>query len=199
MARISKPPEIRKKEILDAAMRLFYEKGYEATSMADIAKELHVVQGLCYRYFASKQELFQTAMEQYVIESCRDFIPILHDQSLPLLDRLDTIYGIFRSTERKSEYHSFYHKPENENLHLQLSLKIGEYLSSHVEEELLLLCEKGALPIEHLGSLLDFITYGQVGVLLGPHSSHRKHQHGSNQDEIKHIRSYIATLIGMKE
>ncbi|MCW7999779.1 TetR family transcriptional regulator, partial [Clostridium sp. cpc1] len=37
MVRISKDPEVRKQEILEAAMKLFYMKGYEATSMADIA------------------------------------------------------------------------------------------------------------------------------------------------------------------
>ena len=33
MARISKPPEVRRQEILDTAMELFAEKGYEDTSM----------------------------------------------------------------------------------------------------------------------------------------------------------------------
>ena len=35
--RISKPPEERKQEIMDAAMRAFTEKGYEQTTMRDIA------------------------------------------------------------------------------------------------------------------------------------------------------------------
>ena len=35
--RIVKEPEERKQEILETAMRLFYEKGYEKTSIADIA------------------------------------------------------------------------------------------------------------------------------------------------------------------
>ena len=45
MPRISKPPEERRQEILDTAMRLFTERGYEETSMADIAREMDVVQG----------------------------------------------------------------------------------------------------------------------------------------------------------
>ena len=46
MARISKPPEVRRQEILDTAMELFAEKGYEDTSMADIARRMGGVQGL---------------------------------------------------------------------------------------------------------------------------------------------------------
>ena len=89
MARISKPPEVRRQEILDTAMELFAEKGYEDTSMADIARRMGVVQGLCYRYFDSKRVLFREAMEQYVRECCAAGLPIIHDRSRTIRQRLD--------------------------------------------------------------------------------------------------------------
>ena len=52
----------RKKEIIKAAMQLFSEKGYVQTSMRDIARTMGVSLGLCYRYFDSKQILFNTAI-----------------------------------------------------------------------------------------------------------------------------------------
>ena len=55
--RITKNPKVRKQEILDTALKLFGEKGYENTSIADIAKAIGVAQGLCYRYFPSKEAL----------------------------------------------------------------------------------------------------------------------------------------------
>ena len=91
MARISKPPEVRRQEILDTAMELFAEKGYEDTSMADIARRMGVVQGLCYRYFDSKRVLFQEAMEQYVKECCAAGLPIIHDRSRTIRQRLDAM------------------------------------------------------------------------------------------------------------
>ena len=66
--RITKEPEERKQEILDTAMRIFYEKGYEKTSITDIAKAIGVAQGLCYRYFPSKEALFDSAIDQYANE-----------------------------------------------------------------------------------------------------------------------------------
>ena len=45
-ARISKEPEVRRQEILDTALDVFMEKGYEAATMRDIAAAMHVALGL---------------------------------------------------------------------------------------------------------------------------------------------------------
>jgi len=45
-----------RERILEAALALFAEKGYEATTMRDIAKEAGASLGLAYRYYASKEE-----------------------------------------------------------------------------------------------------------------------------------------------
>ena len=63
--RITKEPEERRKEILNAAIKVFSEKGYEKTSITDIAKSIDIAQGLGYRYFSSKEELFDAALEEY--------------------------------------------------------------------------------------------------------------------------------------
>lgn len=65
MARIVKAPEDRKQEIVEAALDLFSKKGYDNTTIQNIAEKLHIAQGLCYRYFKSKQELFSAAADAY--------------------------------------------------------------------------------------------------------------------------------------
>ena len=45
-----------RERILGAALRLFAERGYEATTMRDVAREAGASLGLAYRYFASKEE-----------------------------------------------------------------------------------------------------------------------------------------------
>lgn len=47
----------RREEILQAAVRLFCERGYEGTTIREIANELGVAEGLLYHYFTSKSEL----------------------------------------------------------------------------------------------------------------------------------------------
>jgi len=46
-----------KKGILDAAAKIFSEKGYNATSMQDIADEVHLKKASLYHHFSSKQEI----------------------------------------------------------------------------------------------------------------------------------------------
>ena len=60
--RISKDPEVRKQEIINTAMGIFSEKGFEAVTMKDIAQAVGVAAGLCYHYFPNKQALYETAI-----------------------------------------------------------------------------------------------------------------------------------------
>lgn len=189
MERISKPPEIRKQEILDTAMRLFCEKGYEATSMADIAKELHVVQGLCYRYFPSKQALFDAAMQQYVEECSADFIQIIHDHSKTIQERMTIISALMADEEKTSRYHAFYHRPGNEALHEMLSIRMCKYMIPHVQQELEQLCRDGTIRVEKPELLTEFIMYGQLSLL--------QDQEEPYPVRLRQIRIYIEKLLGL--
>src|SRR5438874_12823115 len=51
--------EEAKSRILDAANRVFAEKGYHEATMDDIAKRLGVSKGASYLYFSSKEDLFE--------------------------------------------------------------------------------------------------------------------------------------------
>jgi AcrR family transcriptional regulator len=55
--------ETQRAKILDAARRVFAHKGKAAT-MADVATEAAISQGLAYRYFANKEAIFQALVEQ---------------------------------------------------------------------------------------------------------------------------------------
>jgi AcrR family transcriptional regulator len=52
--------EERRKSILDVALKLFANKGYESTSIAQIAKEAGISKGLIYTYFESKEALLKS-------------------------------------------------------------------------------------------------------------------------------------------
>src|SRR5437588_5168779 len=50
----------RRRELLDAAVRVFARKGFHATRVGDIAAEAGVAHGLLYHYFRSKDEVLET-------------------------------------------------------------------------------------------------------------------------------------------
>ena len=57
--RTRKEPEQRKQEIFAAAVQLFMEKGYAATTVADITKAAGVAKGTFFYYFATKDVLLE--------------------------------------------------------------------------------------------------------------------------------------------
>jgi AcrR family transcriptional regulator len=55
-------PERRRPEVLDAALKLFLESGYDGTSMQAVADEAGVTKPVVYACFDSKDELFRALL-----------------------------------------------------------------------------------------------------------------------------------------
>lgn len=56
--------EKRRGQILDAAIACFSRRGFRETTMADIAAEAGVSDGLAYRYFSNKEEIIDAAIRE---------------------------------------------------------------------------------------------------------------------------------------
>jgi len=71
--RVLTPKARRTRErILEAALVLFADRGYEATTMRDVAREAGASLGLAYRYFASKEE-FALALYMRLAEESEEW------------------------------------------------------------------------------------------------------------------------------
>jgi AcrR family transcriptional regulator len=172
--RISKRPEERKQEIIEAAMKLFREKGYEQTSMADIAKEVHVVQGLCYRYFPSKQDLFNNALDAYVEDCCRLFIRILCARDKTNDEKMELLAAAM-SNPQEGEYQDFFHQQGNETFHEILSVRMAKYMVPYITAELEILNESGKVHIEDPETTAKFILFGQLALWDEPPAKLKEH------------------------
>ena len=64
MAEGSKIQAERRRQILQAAVRTFADKGYHATRVSDIAKEAGVAYGLVYHYYESKETLLEAIFRE---------------------------------------------------------------------------------------------------------------------------------------
>lgn len=58
------PPDVRREQILDAAERLFAQRGYEAVTAREVAREAGITPGLLNHYFGGKRGLFVTLVER---------------------------------------------------------------------------------------------------------------------------------------
>lgn len=92
MVRISKDYNERKKEILDTAQRLFYENGYEQTSVNTIIEEIGISKGTFYYYFKSKEELLDSLVERSAVDVTELIKKITDDDKLNALQKLNQIF-----------------------------------------------------------------------------------------------------------
>jgi TetR/AcrR family transcriptional regulator, cholesterol catabolism regulator len=80
-ARKAPAPRRREQEILEAAAEVFHERGYESTSIADIAKRVGILKGSLYYYITSKEDLLH------------EIIKGVHDDALGNLERTRAVEG----------------------------------------------------------------------------------------------------------
>lgn len=72
-ARIRKDPEIRRTELVDAALELFSLNGYENTTIMDIVKKAGVAKGTFFYYFPTKEAVLETIINRWAFELCASF------------------------------------------------------------------------------------------------------------------------------
>ena len=78
-ARSSEQKALRRHAVLETAEVYFKEVGYEAFSMAQLAKKAGVAKGTLYLYFKTREELFLTLYEQSLVRWSQIFIGSLSD------------------------------------------------------------------------------------------------------------------------
>jgi AcrR family transcriptional regulator len=93
LTRVKKKPEIRSAELLDCAQRLFFERGYDNTTVNDIIHEAGLSKGAFYHYFASKEALLEALAVRLARESLAELEPMLRDPSLDAIGRLNALFA----------------------------------------------------------------------------------------------------------
>ncbi|PHB27976.1 TetR/AcrR family transcriptional regulator [Bacillus toyonensis] len=64
--------EFDEDQVLDAAMQLFWEKGYEATSLSNLTSRMGIQRPSIYSTFGDKKELFEAALRRYTMSRASD-------------------------------------------------------------------------------------------------------------------------------
>ncbi len=82
MARTPRVVEDRREQIIDAALRVFAQKGFAGATNKDIAREAGITPGLIYHYFASKVALLKASIElRSPVRAARSLPPEMLDMT----------------------------------------------------------------------------------------------------------------------
>ncbi len=98
---VKKPPDVRRNELLDSAQDLFFSKGYEATTVADIMERAGVSKGGFYHHFTSKDDLLEALVERMATRALARLQPILEENGLDAVACMNAVLS--RSRQLKAE------------------------------------------------------------------------------------------------
>jgi len=158
--------ELRKNQILEAALKLFARDSYENTTIENISKYCGISKGLVYNYFDSKENLLENVLNFGLEKILKDFDPDKNG----VLEVEEMKYFLERITEILIENRDFY------KLYFQISLqkqgsevikKLINRISKTFERELINYFktnnfEEPVVEAKLFISLLDGITFNFV-------------------------------------
>jgi TetR/AcrR family fatty acid metabolism transcriptional regulator len=93
------PPVDRRRQILDAAIRVFARKGFNDCRVSDIAREAEVAYGLVYHYFDSKDQV----LNELFVERWSLLLTAIEEvdaRSIPAREKLDAVAGFIIDSYR---------------------------------------------------------------------------------------------------
>lgn len=98
-------PAQRRQVILDAALSVFAERGYEAARLDDVAAKAGVAKGTLYLYFDDKEKLFEEVVRGAVAPVVERLSMLAAAPEMPIGDVLGAVFHMFEkdvlSTRRK--------------------------------------------------------------------------------------------------
>ncbi|QIJ64084.1 TetR/AcrR family transcriptional regulator [Streptomyces sp. JB150] len=91
---MARPRNFDEGRALDAAMRTFWEKGYEATSTQDLCDATGLGRSSIYNTFKSKHDLFERALAHYIETMTADQLAILEDTGRSAAERIRALLDV---------------------------------------------------------------------------------------------------------
>jgi len=88
-------PAARRETILDAALTVFAERGFEAARLDDVAAQAGVAKGTLYLYFKDKEALFEEVVRSAASPIVERLSVLATAPDMPMTLMLDALFGLF--------------------------------------------------------------------------------------------------------
>lgn len=166
MARPVQDPQVRINEILNAADQLFFSKGYQATTINDIAKKVGVAQGMLYYYFNSKEEVLETLLNRHITALVTE-IQTIYQQDITPSEKISlTIAAILdKASYKDGQLLNLVYDVQNlylkEALFRQLESALSPWLLQMIEEGIGICNFSVSHPptaVDYILVILDFLS-----------------------------------------
>ncbi len=165
---MSKDPGERRRELIDAAERLFLERGYENTAVSDIVREVDVAQGTFYYYFRSKAAVLEVVVEKNLDELEREIEEIISVETDPVSKLNRIINAILRLSVGKRELMEHIHEESNAVMHEKMErrtvARLAPLIVGVVEEGIV----EGRMNAVHPQEMVEFLLASVVYLFHQP-------------------------------
>ena len=188
--------EQKREEIMQAAIRVFNEKGYDKTRISDISNEANVSRTTVYQYFKDKEHLFESTVD-YVINRVHSKIKtIVKDDSVSFYDKVTAIVTeLLKRHKYTSIFLTLVEKWAQDNGVTKEQYKVLEMYSERIKEVIESLFEeaKKNQEIEEVSEkTMSVILYSMIEGLLTYFSNNK------GEDVEVYIQSVSVLLNGLK-
>lgn len=130
-ARKEREKQRRREEILAAARELFYEKGYQLTTVEEIAEAAEISKGTVYLYFGSKDELYVSVILEGFGELEKRLVSAV-ESGASVIEKITVIFSIFIDhCLNHREYFRLTQYFLSESVRENLPLEMRETIDSH--------------------------------------------------------------------
>lgn len=191
--RVSKAPEVRKKELIMIALELFRNNGYEKTSIEQITNKANVAKGVFYYYFSSKEEIFSACIETVANPLLQEYISILSDKNFTAKERIKNYveynFTLFEQ-KRGSQIEQVLHGQSQQAFHDKITQSCVKELFVHFGE----LIKDGQASGEFMVDDARFTAAALLGALTAIHEEYSVTA-AENLPELKHKIYFLISQI----
>jgi len=190
--RISKDPEVRKSELIEAAEVLFREEGYRQTSVSDIVKKIGVAQGTFYYYFKSKDDILDAVVDHYIDLYKRSLEMLLADECTDPCKKIEVIANTALALHKYDPHLAdFLHSEENLATHQRYIMKSVSVVIPHI----VAIVEQGKAagifnvryPRESVEMMVYAFMYLEDAVALSGDDERYRHMIGAAEDILARV------------
>lgn len=160
MARITKDPEIRKKEFVKAAKELFMEKGFDETSVNDITNRVGMSYGSFFYYFKSKKKVMKAVISDNLNNWKKFMTNLVENDEISALQKIQTVFGLtIKSQKSKQNINEFFRKEGNAVMYREYREKSREIIIPFITQIVEQGINEGSFNIEFPRETVEYVCY----------------------------------------